>query len=256
VDTFCAAPFAAVYDRHFVPDLDGIADKIRCYAESAGVGVGTDEKCMLDLCCGTGHVIAHFARNGYRAVGIDGSPAMLELARSLNSASIDAGKVSLMAADATGFTLDEQVDLVTCTCDSLNHLESLDQLRRCFAAVRRSLRDGGLIIFDLHSTFGLSSQNIVSMRDLPDLLLTTKVLFEPSSGRVFARVVGFHKLGNANTWERFEQNGSNTAWPAEQICSALTHAGFEKSWPARLADLGLLINDPDQSPRIFFVARG
>jgi SAM-dependent methyltransferase len=253
MDDFYTGPFAAVYDRFFTPDLDGIAGAIRRYAEET---LARPEKTMVDLCCGTGRLLTHFAAHGYDAVGVDISDGMLALAAQRNEEPISRGMVRLVEADARTFEVHGQVALVTCTSNSLSNLEDLTALADCFQRVREVVRDGGLFIFDIHSTTGLRMQNYSLTRDLPDLLLSTKITYDPFSDRAVARITGFSRFDGAPDWRRFDQSASITAWPAADVCKALASAGFVRSWPCRLDDLAVPVAQPDSVPHLYFVAQG
>ncbi|MEV4172655.1 hypothetical protein [Nonomuraea sp. NPDC049709] len=56
-------------------------------------------------------------------------------------------------------------------------------------------------------------------------------------------------------WRQFRQHATIRAWSAEDIIAELRHAGFGSAWPAELDSLGESVNEPDQVPRLFFVAR-
>jgi SAM-dependent methyltransferase len=102
------------------------------------------ERCggpVLELGCGTGRVALHLARRGHRVIGLDRDP---ELLATLESRGAEL-PVSVLAADARSFELEDPVSLVLAPThllqllsDSAERAESL----RCIAA---SLRPGGLL---------------------------------------------------------------------------------------------------------------
>ncbi|MCF6470678.1 class I SAM-dependent methyltransferase [Nonomuraea sp. MG754425] len=244
--------FAAIYDNHFSGPVTDFARTIRGYFESISE---PSERRLLDLCCGTGQLAAHFAEHGYQVVGVDASAPMLEIAARRTAEVPGGGAVRLMAADATDFDVEEPVHLVTCTGDSLNHLPDVAALRKCFSAVRRALAPGGTFVFDVHSMTGLRMQNFSTVRDMEDLLLVVKITYDPAGRRAVARVTGCRRLDETTRWERFEQDASITAWPAEEIIAALVESGFDRAWACRLNDLATPLPDPDRVPRLYFVAR-
>jgi len=104
---------------------------------------------MIDLACGTGSLALLMARAGWSVAGIDASPGMITEAQ--RKARRERLRINFSCQDMRSFTIDGEVDLVTCMFDSLNHLLSLQDLRRAFRAVRRSIRTGGYFIFDLNN---------------------------------------------------------------------------------------------------------
>ncbi len=99
---------------------------------------------VLDLACGTGDLAAALAQRGYEVVGLDGSAAMLDLARR------NAPDATFVLGDARAFDTERPFDLVVCTFDSLNHVMRAEELGEVFRAVFCALRPGGRFAFDLN----------------------------------------------------------------------------------------------------------
>ncbi len=136
--------FARVYDtfmdnipyeqwgRHIVRQLkaEGITDGI-----------------VLDLGCGTGAMTQYLSRQGYDMIGVDGSLDMLEIAREKSQS--EAGDILYLFQDMREFELYGTVRAIVCICDSLNYLESEEDLLDVFRLVNNYLDPGGLFIFDI-----------------------------------------------------------------------------------------------------------
>jgi SAM-dependent methyltransferase len=99
---------------------------------------------ILDLCCGTGHLVQHLTRKGYHVTGIDGSEAMLAYA------SGNAPEAEFILDDARTFELTSTFDAVFSTSASLNHIMSLAELKQVFCQVYIALKENGLFLFDLN----------------------------------------------------------------------------------------------------------
>jgi SAM-dependent methyltransferase len=99
---------------------------------------------VLDLACGTGLVSRQVARHGRSVVGLDCNFAMLQQARRLTSEC----NVCYVQADFRNFHLDQTFDTALCAGDSLNYVETQDELAQVFGCVRRHLRPGGIFVFD------------------------------------------------------------------------------------------------------------
>lgn len=97
----------------------------------------------LDLGCGTGILCRELIRSGIRAVGVDLSEGMIDIAR----AQVPEG--TFFAADMAAFRPEERFDLATCTGDALNHLFDPEDIRRVFENAAEYLVPGGLLVFDL-----------------------------------------------------------------------------------------------------------
>lgn len=101
---------------------------------------------IVELGVGTGRIAIPIAREtGKRVVGIDRSPAMLEVGRER------AGDlpVEFREADFRDFTLDEQVDLVICPFRALLHAPTWADKRRVFESVEAALRPDGRFAFNV-----------------------------------------------------------------------------------------------------------
>jgi len=100
---------------------------------------------IVELAVGSGRVAVPIAREtGKRVLGIDSSPAMLELARE-RSAGLP---VELREGDMRDFELEEPVDLVICPFRGLLHLATWHDKRRVFERVAAALRPGGRFAFN------------------------------------------------------------------------------------------------------------
>ncbi|NEQ97353.1 MAG: class I SAM-dependent methyltransferase [Cyanothece sp. SIO2G6] len=99
---------------------------------------------ILDLCCGTGHVMAALVKEGYHVTGIDGSEAMLAYADK------NASSAGITQADARSFIVETQFDAVISTSASLNHMMSLEDLKQVFQCVHNALKENGIFTFDIN----------------------------------------------------------------------------------------------------------
>jgi SAM-dependent methyltransferase len=101
---------------------------------------------VLDIACGTGPHLVRLADRGYRMSGLDLSRRNIEFLRERLA---DKGhEAELVVGDMTDFRLAQPVDAALCMQDSQGHLLTNEQLLAHLRAVARSLRRGGLYIFD------------------------------------------------------------------------------------------------------------
>lgn len=99
---------------------------------------------ILDLCCGTGHLVQLLIRKGYQVMGLDGSETMLAYAQQ------NAPQGQFILSDARNFKLPPTFDAVFSTSASLNHIMSLDELKQVFRQVYSALQENGWFLFDLN----------------------------------------------------------------------------------------------------------
>jgi ubiquinone/menaquinone biosynthesis C-methylase UbiE len=103
----------------------------------------------LDAACGTGRHAAHLRSLGYDVVGVDATPAMLEVARAkVPDGDFRLGSLQQLPVD------DASVDVVTCSL-ALTHVADIGPV---VAELSRVLRPGGwAVLSDVHpvtTTFG------------------------------------------------------------------------------------------------------
>ncbi|MCC5667065.1 class I SAM-dependent methyltransferase [Nostoc sp. CHAB 5784] len=99
---------------------------------------------LLDLCCGTGHLVQSLIERGYQVTGVDGSEQMLNYARQ------NSPDANFLLADARYFELPPIFDAVFSTSASLNHIMTIQELQQVFQKVYAALKDGGWFIFDIN----------------------------------------------------------------------------------------------------------
>jgi ubiquinone/menaquinone biosynthesis C-methylase UbiE len=132
--------FAYAYDkalgeRYFRAIRRMLDDMLERYPAPPG-------KTHLDVACGTGLAMRHFARRGFVTTGIDLSMPMLRMAR---------GRARrLVAADARALPFVRPFSLVTCLYDALNHMLDRDDLVAAFREVARVMDNGALFVFDMN----------------------------------------------------------------------------------------------------------
>lgn len=117
-------------------------------------GIGPPAR-VLDLACGTGTATLLLAETGFDLIGLDLSKEMLEMARS--KAEAKRAKIEWMLGDMRRFKLDGPVDAAISLFDSINYLTEEPELLDCFACVRKSLRPGGMFLFDMNTIHALSN---------------------------------------------------------------------------------------------------
>jgi ubiquinone/menaquinone biosynthesis C-methylase UbiE len=101
---------------------------------------------VLELGCGTGRVLLPIAATGVACVGLDASPAMLDVLRGKRPPP----NVELVQGRMETFALgDARFRLVTSPFRALQHLLDVDSQLAALANVRRHLATGGAFAFDV-----------------------------------------------------------------------------------------------------------
>jgi SAM-dependent methyltransferase len=190
-----------------------------------------DVRSACDLCCGTGTLAVKLAGQGIRMYAVDLSPEMCRIARAKASAAGVA--VTVLRADMRIFELPEQVQLVTCEFDALNHVPAKRDLHRVLRSVARSLGPGGHFAFDVNNRRAF--ERVWSGTWFVDKDPVAMIMHgghEPGTDRAWTDVEWFIRRGR--TWTRHHEHVEEVCWSAAEIRNALTKAGFEKirSWDA------------------------
>ena len=132
-------PIASIYDRYWGQEFAEFAeDAFRTHL----AGILPAGAAVLDLCCGTGLLIAHVGALGYNVFGVDESSGMLEIAGR------NAPQAQLQQADMAGFHWDGRFDAVVCLYNSVNHTRSPEHLQAVLASVSAHLHPTGWFLFD------------------------------------------------------------------------------------------------------------
>jgi SAM-dependent methyltransferase len=91
---------------------------------------------LLDLGCGSGQFVVHFANRLERVVGLDSNPHMLALARKRWN---DLPNVSFVEGDLRTFALDARFDAIICASDALNYAQSPSELKQALDRINQHL---------------------------------------------------------------------------------------------------------------------
>jgi len=110
----------------------------------------------LDAACGDGNATLPLLELGHDVCGCDLSTAMVAAARART-----AGRARIVQADLLAMPVLGRFDLVTCFGDVPNHLGSLAEVRTALTGLRRNLRHGGMLLFDINL--------LAAYRDVPDV---------------------------------------------------------------------------------------
>jgi SAM-dependent methyltransferase len=136
-------PYADLYDVIYADkDYDRECDFIEAIFRRHANTVET----VLDVGCGTGEHSIRLAGRGYRVVGVDRSPHMLEIARS--KAEAGGVEVRFENQDARQLELAQTFDAAVAMFAVLSYQTTNSDLSAVCSGVRRHLGQGGVFCFD------------------------------------------------------------------------------------------------------------
>ena len=116
---------------------EAAAPVVLAWLQERGINSGL----LVDLGCGGGQWLAQADKSGYETVGIDVSPSMIQQAKRHSPNS------TFVCASCTDADIPD-CDAVTALGEPLNYLNSGRLMRRTIKNVFKSIRTGGLFIFD------------------------------------------------------------------------------------------------------------
>jgi SAM-dependent methyltransferase len=203
------AGFASVYDAIYAAPAFLAAQL--AFLESA-FGARSDP--LLDAGCGTGRHLAPLCGRGYRVVGADISPAMLEVARAGPAKAGLAG--SLVRSDLRSLPFGQVFGGILCLDSPLALILDEDGLAAALSAFHRCLRPGGVLaaeIFDYVGTLGAGP------------IAPSSGTFSASRGRIAIRRIAVresHRFDRTTgIWEMTQEFSVRRAGQQESF--AITH---------------------------------
>jgi len=242
--------FARVYNIKWSGFAKHVAPLIHDFY--ASTSISQENKSVLDLCCGAGHLACHFLEKGYQLVGLDLSEYMLHYARENTRQYIESGQAKFIQGNASDFKLDEHFGLVVSTFDALNHLENEQALKRCFECVYKVSK--GFFIFDLNTRNGLKRWNSIQVdENNEDALIITRGIYDGKSDKAWTRITGFIQAPDG-LYERFEETAFNSVFEMARVKSALLDVGWKNVYFAQIQDLKTPIIEPEKEGRVFIIA--
>ncbi len=137
--------FASVYDA--IMD-DSLYDK---WTDFSFRHFPKGKKKLLELACGTGIQSVRFAQAGFDVTGLDLSQEMLALAQ--KRAQATGQPITFIQGNMLVLSQAGTYDLVTCYSDSICYMKDEVDVGDVFQQVYNQLNDGGVFIFDVHSTY-------------------------------------------------------------------------------------------------------
>ena len=156
---------AGLYDEIVIdPCHDAWASFLHTRWSADPQGVRT----VLDVCCGTGLLAARLSARGYEVAGVDGSEAMLAVARSRLGS-----RVKLSRTTLPDLTVEGVFDAAVCTFDSFNYLTP-DEFRLTLRELALHVRPDGWLVFDVHTD------------GMMEFTISNPVVTGESSGNAFA----------------------------------------------------------------------
>lgn len=216
--------FSYIYDRLM---KDAPYDKWVQYVHKEKSRFQVSGNRLLDLACGTGELSIRLIRDGYQVTGVDLSDSMLGV--TAFKAAENGVNLPLFQQDMSKLEGLPTFDFITIFCDSLNYLRSENQVKETFRGVYGHLENGGLFMFDVHSTY----QILHGFANRSFTLNEEEIAYIWHSYPGEARHSVDHELtffvldDMTGQYDRIDEWHYQQTYPVEQYIAWLEEAGFD-----------------------------
>lgn len=183
---------------------------------------GVEEGRVVDLGCGTGILAEAVSNAGYEMLGIDLSPAMIELARrripdarfrceSLLESELPPCAAVVAVGECFNYLFDAR--------------NSREQLQQLFARIHEALEPGGILLFDAAGPGRVTDEEAVKTHvDGGDWALLMNAEENSETRRLTRCITSFRRIGEL--FRRDDECHELALWPAEELVADLEAAGF------------------------------
>lgn len=132
---------------------------------------------VLDIGCGTGRMLSHL--DFLKKTGVDLSINMLERAKKRLDSSFNGIQANMLSIPSN-----DLFDLIICTNDSINYLQSIDEIQIFFTKIFCLLKENGCFIFDINTMAfyeRMKDKTIIKEFKFNDRVLYWKDIFREDS---------------------------------------------------------------------------
>ncbi len=180
-------------------------------------------KRVLDLACGTGNISIKLSKKDYEVFGLDLSIEMLKVAK---------GKKLTNLVNASFDKLpfkNESFDVIFCAFDSLNNVESLEDLEQIFREAYRVLKKGGLFTFDLNTIhiFRTYWHNYIKVDEAENLYIIWRSKFVVPN-MCLLKILVFEEVENG-LYRKYSAQLLESAFEINSVLKALKNTNFNSS---------------------------
>jgi SAM-dependent methyltransferase len=217
-DTYYRPDLAWIHHAGYSGHVDLVRPGVLRLLAGHGLGAGAH---VLDVGCGPGRLAQALIAEGFRATGIDASPAMIALARE----AAPQGEFRVVRLPSNGAAL-PRANAVVSTGHVLNYLDSRADIARALGDLARAVLPGGLLAIDL------MTERFCEARDLrhphaqvhDDWAIVTR-FSRPQPFRYDRHITAFRRVDGA--WQRSDEWHRNVTFEPDAALDVLRQHGID-----------------------------
>ncbi|MFQ5694154.1 MAG: class I SAM-dependent DNA methyltransferase [Nitrospinota bacterium] len=212
---------AEIYDQQSTVEFaQAVFERASAILQREGMQPGA----LVDLACGTGRLANLFAAKGWSVTGVDLSKEMLAIAEK-NSRKARA-KVKYIHGDMRKWSKQKSADVVLCVYDSLNHLATKSDLQKVFRNVFRTLKPGGIFLFDINNQefYETYWNGRAEFGESRDYSLIVRLSYSPKQSLGRIESTAFVRKGKL--YERIQEVVVERMFTGSEVARMLTEARF------------------------------
>jgi ubiquinone/menaquinone biosynthesis C-methylase UbiE len=212
---------------------------------------GNTSGILLDLACGTGSISEEMAKLGYDVIGTDISDGMLNVALDKK---FDSGlNIQYLLQDMRELDMFGTIDNTLCVLDSLNHLPTLEDIKKTFSRVSLFAEPNGLFIFDMNTIYKHREvlSNNAYIYETDEVFCAWENFYDPNGDRVDI-TLNFFERGEKESYKRYTEEFSEWAYSVDDIVQAVESVGLKL---LAMYDDDTFNPIHDHSERVVFVTR-
>lgn len=210
-------------------------------------------KSIADLGCGTGSITFELANRGFSVIGVDFSEEMLtEAFRKAMQNGFKSTNPFFVCEDMRNLELLNKVSCAVCVLDGINHLGSIDSVKKTFDGVSLNLERDGLFVFDLNTPYKIKNilGNNTFVYDYDDIYCVWENTYNEKLKKCRFDLTFFERDGDR--FLRSDESFCEKAYTTKQVERKLTLSGMKLE--AVYNDM--CFDEPNEkSERLIYVAR-
>jgi ubiquinone/menaquinone biosynthesis C-methylase UbiE len=190
------------------------------------IGRQEPRKTLLDVACGTGSHLVHFAQS-FQAEGLDLDGDLLAIARRRLA------HVVFHQGDMCDFNLGCTFDAITCLFSSIGYAGTHERLKSALACFARHLKPGGILVLEPWLQRGQFAAGYVSLEAIErdDLKIARMQRSTIEDGK---SVLNFgYLVGTSESIDHFTERHELGLFAHEVLIAELKDVGFDVSYDAQ-----------------------